>query len=75
MMKGDIVKTWRDKVGDKYTKLPGIQALHDFLIVRDPATNNAIMKVRKQCYKDAFKETSMKIVSSRLASERGYSFK
>ena len=67
---GEIVKTWRDKVGGKYTKLPGIRALHDFLIVRDPATNNAIMKVHEQCYKDAFKETSMKIISGHLANVR-----
>ena len=68
--KGDIVRTWRDRVEEKYTKLPGIRALHDFLIVKHPVTNNAIMKVREQCYKDAFKEILMKIISGHLASER-----
>ena len=54
----------------KYTKLPGNRSLHDFLVVRHPVSNNAIMKVRKQCYKDAYTETTVKIVSGHLPTER-----
>ena len=54
----------------KYTKLPGIRSLHNFLVIRHPVSNNAIMKVRKQCYKDAYTETTMKTVSGHLSTER-----
>ena len=27
---GGIVRTWREKVGEKYSNLPGIRDLHDF---------------------------------------------
>ena len=33
-------------------------------------SNIAIMKVREQCYRGAYKETPMKIVSGHLATER-----
>ena len=30
-----LVKPWREKVSEKYTKLPGIRVMHDFFFVRD----------------------------------------
>ena len=67
---GSLVRTWRDIVGEKYTKLPGIRSLHDFLIVRHPVSADAIMKVREHCFKDSFQETTMKLVKGRTAAER-----
>jgi len=43
---GDSILNWRNKVSQKYSKLPGISELHDFLIVRNPTKNNAMMLVR-----------------------------
>ena len=38
--------------------------------MRHPATNNAIMKVREQCYEGIFEETPLKISKGHEASER-----
>ena len=37
----------------KYTKLPGIRDLQDFIIVRNPSTNHSMMSVRRLCYSGA----------------------
>ena len=58
---GESILNWRDKVSQKYSKLPGIRELHDFLIVRNPTTKNAMMLVRELCYEGAPKPTSMKL--------------
>ena len=44
-----IVRTWREKVGEKYSNLPGIRDLHDFVTLAVP-TNQIVMKVREKCY-------------------------
>ena len=46
---GGIVRTWREKVGEKYSNLPGIRDLHDFLTIAVPP-NKIVMKVREKCY-------------------------
>ena len=33
---GDFIRNWREKISQKYSKLPGIRNLHDFLIVKNP---------------------------------------
>ena len=47
---GDSISNWHDKVSQKYSKLPGIRELHDFLIVSNPTTNNAVVLVREFCH-------------------------
>lgn len=66
---GDIVKTWREKTEEKYSKLPGIRSLHDFLIVRHPISNNAIMKIRERCYEGPFEETPLKVSKGHVTNE------
>ena len=66
---GDIVKTWREGTEEKYSKLPGVRSRHDFLIVRHPATNIAIMKVRDRCYDGQFEETSLKLSKGHVPTE------
>ena len=66
---GKLVQTWRDKVGEKYTKLPGIRELHDFIVIRHPSTNHAIMKVREHCFEGTLQETPMKVAKGHLATE------
>lgn len=60
---GKIVRSWREVVGEKYTNLPGIRDLHDFLALRNPG-QNAIMKVRQKCYSGALVDTPMKIIDA-----------
>ena len=31
---GEQVLTWQDSLGDKYSDLPGVRTLHDFLVVK-----------------------------------------
>lgn len=38
---------WRTLLGQKYTSLPGVRKLHDFIVVRN---GNVVMKVRESIY-------------------------
>ena len=58
---GKLVYTWRSLLSDKYSNLPGIRSLHDFLIVKHPLTGSAVMKVRKYCFEGSFENISMKV--------------
>ena len=60
---GDSILSWRDKVSQKYSKLPGIRDLHDFLIIQNPTTNNAMMLVREFCHGGAAKPTTLSLNS------------
>ena len=59
---GEIVKCWREQLGQKFTKLPGIRSLHDFVTVRHLISGEVIMRVRKLCYTGAFEPTKMKLI-------------
>ena len=58
---GDSILNWHNKVSQKYSKLPGIRELHDFLIVRNPTTNNAMMLVHEFCHEGAAKPTTLSL--------------
>lgn len=60
MDNGKIVRSWREVVGEKYSNLPGIRDLHDFLALCSPG-HNAVMKVRETCYTGTLRDTPMKI--------------
>ena len=60
---GDSIMNWRDKVSQKYSKLPGIRELHDFLLVKNPTANNAMMLVREFCHGGAAKPTTLSLNS------------
>ena len=57
---GRIVRAWRTTVTKKYSNLPGIRALHDFLALRNSG-EDATMKVWDCCYAGTLKNTPMKI--------------
>ena len=57
---GRIVRHWRECVTKKYSNLPGIRELHDFLALHNPGVNT-VMKVRENCYAGVLKTTPMKI--------------
>lgn len=46
---GQNVLTWRDTLGEKYSDLPGVRKLHDFLFIK-AHTGQVVMKVREQCF-------------------------
>ena len=64
---GKIVRSWQEVVGEKYSNLPGIRDLHDFLALRNPGCN-AIMKVRETYYTGALRDTPMKIIDELLVA-------
>ena len=66
---GRIVRAWRDTLTKKYSNLPGIRGLHDFLALRNSG-EDALMKVRESCYTGTLKNTPMKISKGMSASDR-----
>ena len=50
----------------KYSKLPGIRSLHDFLFLKNSANNTVVAKVRKTC---PYENTTMHTASGREISE------
>ena len=40
---------WREKVGEKYTSLPGIRDLHDFVAIA-VSPNTTLIMVWEKCY-------------------------
>ena len=45
----------------KYSKLPEIRDLHDFIIVRSPDTGSATMLLRHHCYGGPASNSTMKL--------------
>jgi len=60
---GKLVCTWREVLGNKYSKMPGIRDLHDFVIVRHLITGSAMIKVRQHCYQGTFQPGTLKVMS------------
>lgn len=52
---GTIVGDWREVVSQKYSRLPGIQKLHDFIFVIHPVTSGVVVRVRELCYTGTFR--------------------
>ena len=65
---GEIVCDWRSSM-TKYSKLPGIRSLHDFIFTKDPTTDRVIAKVRYSCYAGAFQNASIHVVTGRNVTE------
>ncbi len=65
---GSIVCDWRNPM-TKYSKLPGIRKLHDFIFVKSPVTNVVVAKVRDDCYTGRFNDATIHVVRGRDISE------
>ena len=65
---GEIVSDWRAKL-TKYSKLPGIRSLRDFVIVRNSVTGNVVCKTRRQCYKGSFRNATIHILAGHRVDE------
>ena len=59
---GHLVCDWRSK----YTKLPGIRSLHDFLFIKNTIV---VAKVRKTCFSGRYENTTMHIATGRQVTE------
>ena len=60
---GALVCAWRDILSKKYSKLPGIQKLHDFIYVKNPVTSRVVAKVRELCYTGSFEYSTGHVLS------------
>ena len=65
---GRLIQNWRESVTVKYSKLPGIRDLYDFIIVRSPETGSATMLVREHCFGGVAQKSTMKL-NSGISSE------
>lgn len=63
---GSIVCDWRNAMA-KYSKLPGICSLHDFIL--NPVTNMVIAKVRKNCAMGTFENATIHVINGRDIQE------
>ena len=57
---GSIVCDWRNAMS-KYSKLPGIRSLHDFIYMKHSATNYVVAKVRKNCATGSFENSTIHV--------------
>ena len=55
---GTHILTWRENLGQKYTELPGVRSLHDFLFFKSTA-GSVVTKVRELCYSGAWKQSPL----------------
>lgn len=62
---GDQVYAWRELLGDKYTNLPGVRKLHDFLVVRTH-DGSVVMKVRESIYSGGWNDSPLKLSDASL---------
>ena len=65
---GEIVHDWRTNL-TKYSKLPGIRSLHDFVFTVSASTNELVCKVRKLCYTGSFDNALIRVQAGRSESE------
>jgi len=65
---GKIVCDWRSSM-EKYSKLPGIRSLHDFVFTRNTVEDRVVAKVRKFCYEGTFENAKIHVNSGRDACE------
>lgn len=60
---GDNVLTWRDSLGGKYSDLPGVRKLHDFLIVKG-YDRQVVMKVREKCFTGEWRQSPLRLLDA-----------
>ena len=65
----DIVQDWRSLNTTKYSKIPGIRSLHDFMYVPHPVTSAVVARVRKSCHSGPFEHSMTHILKGISAEE------
>ena len=65
---GEIVCDWRTNLA-KYSKLPGIRTLHDFVIAKNSVTGSIVCKTRRLCYKGNFNNATIHVLAGHHIDE------
>ena len=65
---GTMVLDWRS-VLTKYSKLPGIRCLHDFIFTKNSVTNKVISKFCDNCSEGAFQNATIHVLRGRDIEE------
>lgn len=60
---GSIVHVWREPVAAKYSKLPGIRSLRDFVFSKHLVTGEVVARTRPLCYTGSFNPASMHVLA------------
>lgn len=60
---GTLVCDWREILSEKYSKIPGIWQLHDFIFVKHPTTLCVVAGVQELCYTGSFREFTSHVLS------------
>lgn len=63
--KGEIVHDWRSPLTQKFSKLPGIRSLHDFIYVLHPITSKVVARTRRLCHTGLFQNSSGHVLRGR----------
>ena len=63
---GEIVLTWWNTLGQKYSDLPGVRKYHDFLVVK-AHDGTVVMKVRENCYSESWKDSPLRMHDSSVS--------
>ena len=56
---GELVREWRTNLS-KYSELPGIRGLHDFVFATHPTTGRVVCKVRRLCHTGDFETATIR---------------
>lgn len=59
---GSLVYDWRPVLSQKYSKFPGIRALHDFIFTKNSQTGQLVCKTRPECYTGAFSNGTIHVL-------------
>lgn len=65
---GEIVCDWRNSL-DKYSTLPGIRRLHDFIYTINSVTNSVVAKVRPAILYGSFTNDTIHVKAGRSLAE------
>ena len=65
---GEIVHDRRANL-TKYSKLPGIRSLHDFVFAVSASTGKLVCKVRKLCHTGSYEDASIRVQAGQSESE------
>ena len=57
--------TWRDTLSAKYSDLPGVRKLHDFLIVKG-YDGHVVMKVREKCFMGEWRQSPLRLLDATI---------
>ena len=64
---GELVCDWRSPIPKKFSKLPGIRSLHDFVYAK--SASSVVATMRRLCYTGPYERLTSHVLRSKNASE------